>query len=310
MCMHADAHLMIFPIIFYVFILAQAIMRARCGKFAPYAICAMAVRSKFEIARVDHTWYHPMASVDETSLPDAKWWHPFSKDGGDMAFREKPVLFTSAFNPNGSGTLKYDFWRSMNANGQEVKVYSHCGCLHSIFVRQAASLRVYLSTSQLTEVGETDHMITLKKVVFPNDVIIFEKEFSNDGSDITLGQILPLAKCHLIENNHVTDAGKLEVIFEGMVVTTKLKTVLVKRFGRKEPSKRQKTSSGSGGAAPEAPPEAAEAPPERAETPEPEQSSSMWPCALRDHDGVCNHDPLPCVHSRIDTRGPEQRGSP
>ena len=220
-------------------------MRARCGKFAPYAICAMAVRSKFEIARVDHTWYHPMASVDETSLPDAKWWHPFSKDGGDMAFREKPVLFTSAFNPNGSGTLKYDFWRSMNANGQEVKVYSHCGCLHSIFVRQAPSLRVYLSTSQLTEVGETTHMITLKKVVFPNDVIIFEKEFSNDGSDITLGQILLVAKCHLIENNHVTDAGKLEVIFEGMVVTTKLKTVLVKRFGRKEPRKRPKTSSES-----------------------------------------------------------------
>ena len=303
-----------------MFILAQANLSSLQqirpeDLFCYYAICAMALRlrSKFEIARVDHTWYHPMASVDETSLPDAKWWHPFSKDVGDMAFREKPVLFTSAFNPNGSGTLKYDFWRSMNANGQEVKVYSHCGCLHSIFVRQAPSLRVYLSTSQLIEVGETTHMITLKKVVFPTDVIIFEKEFSNDGSHITLGQILPVAKCHLIENNHVSDAGKLEVIFEGMVVTTKLNTVLVKRFGSKEPRKKQKTSSGSGGAAPEAPPEAAEAPPERAEAPEPEQlinNSSMRPCALRDHDGVCNHDPLPCVHSRIDTRGPEQRGSP
>ena len=76
-------------------------------------------------------------------------------------------------------------------------------------------------------------------------VIIFEKEFGNDGSDITLGQILPVAKCHLIENNHVTYAGKLDVIFEGMVITTKLNTVLVKRFGRKEPRKRPKTSSES-----------------------------------------------------------------
>ena len=238
------------PHYFVMFILSQAnassLQQIRTEDlFCYYAICAMAVRSKFEIARVDHTWYHPMASVDETSLPDAKWWHPFSKDGGDMAFREKPVLFTSAFNPNGSGTYKYNFWRSMNANGQEVKLYQHCGGLHSIFVRQAPSLRVYLSTSQLIEVGETTHMITLKKVIFPNDVIIFDKEFGNDGSDITLGQILPVAKCHLIENNHVTDAGKLDVIFEGMVITTKLNTVLVKRFGRKEPRKRPKTSSES-----------------------------------------------------------------
>ena len=81
--------------------------------------------------------------------------------------------------------------------------------------------------------------------------------------------------------------------------------------------------------APEAPPEAAEArrvgprpivaPPERFEMPEPEQSSSMWclrhdlrghTCDLRDPDGVCNHDPLPCVHVFFDKRGPEQRGSP
>ena len=213
--------------------------------FCYYAICAMALRlrSKFEIARVDHTWYHPMALVDETSLPDAKWWQPFSKDGGDMAFKEKRELFTSAFNPNGSGTLKYDFWRSMNANGQEVKLYQHCGGLHSIFVRQAPSLRVYVSTSQPIGLGETTHMITLASAqpIFGNSVI-FEKEFGNDGSDITLGQILPVARCHLIEDIHLTYAGKLEVIFEGMNITTKLKTVLVKRFGRNEPSKKRKTS--------------------------------------------------------------------
>ena len=202
---------------------------------------------KYEIARVDHTMqkvYHKNIGLvgDKIKLPDAKWWHPFSKDEGDMAFSEKPELFTSHFSLHGSGAYKYNFWASMNDNGQEVKAYQHCGCLHIIFVRQAPSLRVYLSTSQPIGVGETTHMITLKKVIFPDDVIIFEKEFGNDGSDITLGQILPVARCHLIEDNHLTYAGKLEIIFEGMDITTKLKTVLVKRFGRKEPSKRRKTS--------------------------------------------------------------------
>ena len=97
-------------------------------------------------------------------------------------------------------------------------------------------------------------MISLKK---DDDVVIFEKEFGNDGSDIILGQILPDAWSHLIENNHVTYAGKLEVIFEGLVIFEGYghlsyrfnTTVLVKRFGSKEQSKRRKTSSGSGGAA-------------------------------------------------------------
>ena len=221
------------------------------------------LRSKYEIARVDHTLqkvYHEKFGlvVDKIKLPDAKWWHPFSEDGGDMAFWEKPELLTSQIsNLNGSGADKYNFWGSMNDNGQEVKAYQHCGGLHTIFVRQAQSLRVYLSTSQPMGVGETTHMITLKKVIFPDDVVIFEKEFGfNDGSDITLGQILPVAWRHLIENNHITSVGKLEVIFEHMVIfegyghlSSMLSTVLVKRFGSKEPSKRQKTSSGSGGAA-------------------------------------------------------------
>ena len=97
---------------------------------------------------------------------------------------------------------------------------------------------LYLSTSQ---VGETTHMISLKK---EDGAVIFEKEFDNDGSDITLGQILPDAKFHFIENNHVTHQGKLEVIFGiNMVITTKLSTVLVKRFGRNESNKRRKTSA-------------------------------------------------------------------
>ena len=185
-----------------------------------------------------------------------------------MAFNEKPQLYTSHFNPNGSGTYKYNFWRSMNANGQEVKVYQHCRGLHTILVRQAPSLRVYLSTSQLDGVEdlETTHMITLKK---EGDVVIFEKEFDNDGHDIILGTILPVAWCHLINNDHVTYAGKLEVIFEGLVIfegyakdkrggrrghlavifpagNVDLSTVLVKTFFSR---KKRKTSSGSGGAA-------------------------------------------------------------
>ena len=197
----------------------------------------MALRSKFEIVQVSHTWYGEAFVVEQQYLPDAKWWQPFSKDGGDMAFKDSSVLFTSAFNPNGSGTLKYNFLRSINASDQEVKVYTHCSGHHTILVRQAPSLRVYLSTSQL---GETTHMISLKK---EDGAVIFEKEFDNDGSDITLGQILPVAKCHFIENNHVTYQGKVEVIFEGLYITTKLSTVLVERFGRNEPNKRRKTSA-------------------------------------------------------------------
>ena len=224
---------------FFMFILAQALQQIRPEDlFCYYAICAMALRSKFEIVRVDHSWYGDAAFVELKYLPDAKWWQPFSKDGGDMAFKDSSVLFTSAFNPNGSGTYKYNFFRSINANNQKVKVYTHCSGRHTILVRQAPSLRVYLSTSQL---GETTHMISLKK---EDGAVIFEKEFDNDGSDITLGQILPVAKCHLIENNHVTYQGTLEVIFGfNMVITTKLSTVLVKRFGRKEPNKRRKTSA-------------------------------------------------------------------
>ena len=211
--------------------------------------------AEFEIARVDVIFQDDKWLPD--ALPAAKFWQPFSQDAGDMAFQNKPHLLTSHFSSAprkitsgtkiGGGMYKYNFQLSMNANGQEVKVYQHCRLQHSIFVRRALSLRVYLSTSQSQiGVGETTHMISLKK---EDDVVIFEKEFGNDGSDITLGQILPVAKCHLIENNHVTDAGKLDVIFEGIVITTKLNTVLVKRFGRKEPRKRRKTSSGSGGAA-------------------------------------------------------------
>ena len=100
------------------------------------------LRSKFEIARVDVVFQDGKWLPD--ALPAAKWWQPFSQDAGDMAFQEKPQLSTSNFNLNASttsatnlssGAYKYNFWRSMNANGQEVKVYEHCGGLHIIFVR-------------------------------------------------------------------------------------------------------------------------------------------------------------------------------
>ena len=96
-------------------------------------------------------------------------------------------------------------------------------------------LRVYLSTFQ---VGETTHMISLKK---EDGAVIFEKEFANDGSDITLGQILLVAECSLVANNHITYQGQVVVIFEGLVITTKLSTVVVKKFCRKEPNKMRKT---------------------------------------------------------------------
>ena len=232
---------------FFMFILAQAnttsLQQIRpLDLFCYYAICAMAL--KFEIACGDDAQYNTesLCALGATlpdakwwrpfsKEPDAKWWHPWTKDGGENAFKEKPVLFTSAFNPNGSGTMyayKYNFSHSINTmttsyrcDSQEVKVYEHCGGLHKIFVRRAPSLRVFLLTSQ---VGETTHMISLKKKRL--GPVIFEKEFANDGSDITLGQILPVARGRLIANNHVTYQGKVEVIFEGLDITTKLSTVL------------------------------------------------------------------------------------
>ena len=209
----------------------------------------MALRSKFEIVRVSHTWYGEACVVEPQYLPDAKWWQPFSKDGGDMAFKDSSVLFTSAFNPNGSGTLKYNFLRSINANDQEVKVYTHCSGHHTILVRQAPSLRVYLSISKRSL---RPHMISLKK---EGGVVIFEKEFANDGSDITLGQIMSAAKCTLVNNNHVTYQSLVDIIFEGLVITMRawstsssrawstssLNTVLAE--DRIEPNKRRKKSA-------------------------------------------------------------------
>ena len=206
--------------------------------FCYYAICAMALRSNFEIARVDHT----LSAMPDAKLPDAKWWKPCSNDVGEMAFKEKRELFTSHFNlMNGSGAYKYNFRFSgiidKNANVQEVKVYRHCGGLHTIFVRQAPSLRVYLSISKRSL---RPHMISLKK---EDGVVIFEKEFANDGSDITLGQILSAAKCELVNNNHVTNQGLVDIIFEGLVITTRLRTVLVEKLDRIEPNKRRKKSA-------------------------------------------------------------------
>ena len=159
---------------FFMFILAQAnttsLQQIRpLDLFCYYAICAMAL--KFEIACGDDAQYdtESLCALSPNTLPDAKWWRPFSKEpdakwwrpwskeGGENAFKEKPVLFTSAFNPNGSGTMyayKYNFSHSINLMttsyrlaSQEVKVYEHCGGLHKIFVRRAPSLRVSLLTS-------------------------------------------------------------------------------------------------------------------------------------------------------------------
>ena len=243
---------------FFMFILAQAnttsLQQIRpLDLFCYYAICAMAL--KFEIACGDDAQYNTesLCALGAT-LPDAKWWQPFSKEpdakwwkpfsngGGENAFKEKPELFTSHFNlMNGSGAYKYNFRFSgiidKNANVQEVKVYRHCGGLHTIFVRQAPSLRVYLSISKRSL---RPHMISLKK---EDGVVIFEKEFANDGSDITLGQILSAAKCELVNNNHVTNQGLVDIIFEGLVITTRLRTVLVEKLDRIEPNKRRKKSA-------------------------------------------------------------------
>ena len=134
---------------------ASHAIRARCSKFAPriyFAITRFAPwLGSFEIARVDVIFQDDQLLA--LTLPAAKFWQPFSQDAGDMAFQNKPQLLTSHFSSPparhsgtkiGGGMYKYNFWLSMNANGQEVKVYQHCRRAHTIFVRRALSLRVYL----------------------------------------------------------------------------------------------------------------------------------------------------------------------
>ena len=184
---------------------------------------------KFEIANVDILWDKDANIV---KMPDARFWYKFSKAGGEKAFAEAGVLWTSAF--GGCVSKKYNFLRSIHTDTGEVKVYRHCRGQDDLFVRRPPPLRVTIHTCQ-DEIFQTSHEITLSKTTILSQCIsetteIWHMQCQNDVSDITLRTILATAKKDLVDNEHVTSEGKVSFYWEERNVTTKPKTILVHKY--------------------------------------------------------------------------------
>ena len=187
---------------------------------------------KFEIANVDIAWDKDANIV---KMPDARFWYKFTKAGGEKAFAEAGILWTSVF--GGCVAKKYNFLRSIHTATGEVKVYRHCRGQDDLFVRRPPSLRVNIHTSfhPPYQVHQTSHEITLSKTTILSQCIsetteIWQMQCQNETSDITLRTILATAKKDLVENEHVTREGKVSFYLEGLNVTTKPKTILVHKY--------------------------------------------------------------------------------
>ena len=59
--------------------------------------------------------------------------------------------------------------------------------------------------------------------------LLWSMRFPHEFEDVTLKMILNTAKKDLVEQEHVTSAGKVEFYFNGQDVTKKPATVLVKK---------------------------------------------------------------------------------
>jgi hypothetical protein len=66
------------------------------------------ISNKFEIACVDTAW-DLQANIVE--MPAARFWYKFTKAGGEKAFAEEGVLWTSCF--GGRAAMKYNWLRSV-----------------------------------------------------------------------------------------------------------------------------------------------------------------------------------------------------
>ena len=124
-----------------------------------------------------------------------------------------------------------------------MKVYAHCrnrshpgtprmqpweNCY--VMVRLAPNLRVLVlpkpdralpdhTTIELFQMGHC----------MPAAAILWSMTFPHEVEDVTLKMILSTAKKDLVEQEHVTSAGKVEFYFNGKDVTKKPATVLVKK---------------------------------------------------------------------------------
>ena len=190
---------------------------------------------KYEIAEVKMNW-------DLADTPPARFWYPFSKESGEKAMREEGELLSSCFSRGPAGKMKYHFHSSVPSNNGPMKVYAHCSNISYpntatncyVMVRFAPTLRVLVQPQpeeehntygpharielRMWDINSTRHNTILWNMTFPHQV-----------EDITMRMIINAAKKDLLEQEHVTSAGKVEFIFNGKYVTKKPATVLVKK---------------------------------------------------------------------------------
>ena len=190
---------------------------------------------KYEITQVDMNW-------DLADTPSAKFWYPFSKAGGEKAMRDEAELRSSCYSRGRAGLMKYRWHSSVPSNNGPVKVYAHCSNFSHpntarncyVMVRFAPTLRVLVEPKPAEEhntygpharielrmwnIHATRHKTILWNMTFPHLV-----------EDITLSMVINAAKKDLVEQEHVTSAGKVQFYFNGQDITKKPATVLVKK---------------------------------------------------------------------------------
>ena len=190
---------------------------------------------KYEIAEVNMNW-------DLADTPSARFWYPFSKAGGEKAMRDEDELLSSCFSRGPAGKMKYRWHSSVYSNNGPMKVYAHCSNFSHpntatncyVMVRFAPTLRVLVKPQteeehntygpharielRMWNILSTRHNTLLWNMTFPHQV-----------EDITMRMIINAAKKNLVEQEHVTSAGKVEFYFNGQDVTKKPATILVKK---------------------------------------------------------------------------------
>ena len=200
---------------------------------------AMAIqRRKFEIAKVDKDW-------DLTEPPSARSWYALSKACGLKAMNdEKELRFPSVgslLSPTGPYAM-YRWHSSVPTKNGPMKVYAHCSNFSHpntstncyVMVRFAPTLRVLVlpQTEQEHNTYGPHARIELRmrNIHSPrHNTILWNMTFPHQVEDITMRMVINAAKKDLVEQEHVTSAGKVEFYFHGQDVTKKPATVLVKK---------------------------------------------------------------------------------
>ena len=198
---------------------------------------------KYEIAQVDKDW-------DLAETPSARFWYPFTKAGGEKAMRDEEELLSSCFSRGRAGSMKYRWHRSVfSTDNGPMKVYAHCSNFSHpntstncyVMVRFAPTLRVLVlpQTEQEHNTYGPHARIELRmrNIHSPrHNTILWNMTFPHQVEDITMRMVINAAKKDLVEQEHVTSAGKVEFYFHGQDVTKKPATVLVKKTRSKRQS--------------------------------------------------------------------------